>query len=117
MADTADDNDRRIDYIELPAKDIAASKAFFSSVFGWKYQDWGPDYADTNDGRLQSGLNATGDQDHVLVVLYAKDLEATRDRIRTAGGTITRDIYTFPGGRRFHFTDPSGNPLAVWSKA
>lgn len=114
----AAENDRRIDYVELPAKDVAASKRFYSSAFGWKYQDWGPEYADTNDGRLGSGLNGAADSPlrAPLVVLYAVDLEAARDRVRSAGGRIARDIFSFPGGRRFHFVDPAGNELAVWSE-
>ena len=112
------DNDRRIDYVELPAKDVAASKRFYTAAFGWNYQDWGPDYADTNDGRLGSGLNGTADSGlrAPLVVIYAVDLEAARDRVRAAGGRIARDIFSFPGGRRFHFLDPAGNELAVWSQ-
>jgi predicted enzyme related to lactoylglutathione lyase len=112
------ENDRRIDYIELPARDMAASKRFYASVFGWKYQDWGPDYADTSDGRLSSGLNAS-DQGRIaapLVVVYASDLEAALERVRAAGGKIVREIFSFPGGRRFHFADPAGNELAIWSE-
>jgi predicted enzyme related to lactoylglutathione lyase len=112
------ENDRRIDYIELPSRDVAASKQFYTAVFGWKYQDWGPDYADTSDGRLSSGLNGAseGRTAAPLVVLYASDLEAAQKRVREAGGKIVRDIFSFPGGRRFHFADPAGNELAIWSE-
>ena len=110
----------RIDYIEFPAKDIDAlkrTKKFFSQVFGWSYQDWGENYSDTQDSGLGSGLNA--DPEHrprqPLAVIYTTELEAARANVIAAGGTITRDIFSFPGGRRFHFTDPSGNELAVWS--
>jgi uncharacterized protein len=106
-------NDQRIDYIELPARDIAASKAFYASVFGWQYKDWGPDYADTHDGRLGSGLSV--ETKAPLVVIYARDLEAALARVTKAGGAVTRDVFDFPGGRRFHFRDPHGNELAVWS--
>ena len=106
--------DRRIDYVELPASDLPASKAFYTAAFGWAYKDWGDDYADTHDSGITSGLTAGT---HPLVVLYADDLEATRDRVRAAGATITRDIFEFPGGRRFHFRDPAGNELGVWTKA
>jgi predicted enzyme related to lactoylglutathione lyase len=110
--------DRLIDYIELPAKSTAKSKAFYSIVFGWTYKDWGPDYADTKDSGVTSGLN--GGKNHrpksPLVVFYADDLEAARARVKKAGGKVTRDIFAFPGGRRFHFTDPAGSELAVWSE-
>ena len=112
-------HDRRIDYIEIPAQDVAASKQFYSAAFGWTYKDWGPEYADTNDGRLSSGLSA--DTEHPLlsplVVIYCADLEAAHKRVVDAGGTITREIFSFPGGKRFHFIDPAGNELAVWTKA
>src|SRR5690242_17275747 len=105
-------NDRRIDYIELPAKNFAATKKFYAGVFGWAYQDWGDAYADTKDSGVGSGLNAEApDGAAPLVVLYAVELEATRARIVAAGGTIVRDIFDFPGGRRFHFRDPAGNEL------
>ncbi len=109
------ENDRRIDYIELPARDMAASKRFYASVLGWKYQDWGDDYADTHDGRLGSGLRLETGSAAPLVVLYAVDLEAARGRVIAAGGKIEREIFEFPGGRRFHFRDPAGNELAIWS--
>jgi len=111
-------HDRKIDYVELPSTDIAKSKTFFSAVFGWTYQDWGPEYADTSDGRITTGLSAAVDRPRSpLVTFYAEDLEQTRARILAAGGRMTREIFAFPGGRRFHFEDPSGNELAVWSKA
>jgi predicted enzyme related to lactoylglutathione lyase len=109
-----------IDLIEFPAKNPEELKAvtnFFSQVFGWKYKDWGGVYSDTADSGLQSGVIATDDRPlKPLAVVYAKDLEVTKAAIVKAGGTITRDIYPFPGGRRFHFTDPAGNELAVWSE-
>jgi uncharacterized protein len=111
-------NDRRIDYIEFPATDIARIKQFYIQVFGWKFTDYGPDYTSFEDGRLAGGF-AKADQvtrGGVLVVIYAADLEAMEARIRAAGGTIVRAIFSFPGGRRFHFTDPSGNELSVWSE-
>ena len=109
-----------IDFIEFPANDIeglAQSKRFFSEVFGWSYQDWGDDYSDTSGSGLGSGLNA--DPDHrpsmPLIVIYSSNLEDTRANVVAAGGKITRDIFSFPGGQRFHFKDPSGNELAAWS--
>jgi predicted enzyme related to lactoylglutathione lyase len=109
-----------VDYIELPAKSIAElkrTKAFYAELFGWSYRDWGDDYADTRDSGLGSGVNA--DASHrphqPLVVVYVDDLEAARQRAITAGARISRDIFSFPGGRRFHFVDPAGNELAAWS--
>jgi predicted enzyme related to lactoylglutathione lyase len=111
------DHDRRIDYVEFPATDIAATKQFYIDAFGWKFTDYGPDYTSFEDGRLAGGFAKT---DRVraggaLVVLFAVDLAVAESRVRKAGGTIVKPIFAFPGGRRFHFTDPSGNELAVWS--
>lgn len=111
------ENDRTIDYIELPAVNIEEMKAFYSRVFGWKFQDWGPDYASFEDGRLTGGLRkeesvASGGP---LVVVYALDLELLESDIKANGGKIVAEIFSFPGGWRFHFADPSGNVLAVWS--
>jgi hypothetical protein len=111
------ENDRTIDYIELPAVNIEEMKAFYSRVFGWKFQDWGPDYASFEDGRLSGGLRkeesvASGGP---LVVVYALDLEQVASEVRAHGGKIVVEIFSFPGGRRFHFADPSENVLAVWS--
>jgi predicted enzyme related to lactoylglutathione lyase len=112
-----EEHDQRIDYIELGATDMAASKTFYTAAFGWPFQDWGSDYASFEDGRLAGGLRQ---EDEVvrggpLVILYAVDLEATEAAVRAAGGTIVQEIFSFPGGRRFHFLDPAGNELAVWS--
>ncbi|MDP9122758.1 MAG: VOC family protein [Acidobacteriota bacterium] len=111
------DNDRRIDYVEFPATDIAATKHFYTTLFGWSFEDYGPDYTSFNDGRLSGGFYATLEVQPggPLVVLYSTDLEALKARISGAGGTIVRDTFDFPGGRRFHFADPSGNQLAAWS--
>ena len=111
--------DKTIDYIELPASDLGAAKAFYSDVFGWSFKDYGADYTSFSDGRFAGGFRrsdktASVDAGSVLVVLYASDLEATRDRVLSSGGQIKTEIFSFPGGRRFHFTDPNGNELAVW---
>jgi len=110
-------NDRRIDYIEFPAADIARTKAFYIRVFGWKFTDYGPDYTSFEDGRLSGGFwkadEVTGGGP--LVVIYAVDLAGMEAEVRAEGGRIVKEIFSFPGGRRFHFTDPSGNELAVWS--
>jgi D-aminopeptidase len=112
-----EEHDKRVDYVELPVTDIGAAKAFYVSVFGWKMQDWGPDYTSFEDGRLTGGfrLEEEVSRGGPLVVIYAVDLEAAEARVRANGGTIVQEIFSFPGGRRFHFTDPSGNELAVWS--
>jgi uncharacterized protein len=111
-------NDRRIDYIEFPATDIAATKRFYADVFGWKFEDYGPDYTSFLDGRIAGGFTKAAKVQGagVLVVLYAKDLEGTEANVKAAGGKIVKPAFSFPGGRRFHFTDPNGNELAVWSE-
>ena len=115
-------DDRKIDYLEFFADDFDAVQAFYEKAFGWEFEDWGPGYRSFTDGKLSGGFQkgtemARADKGAVLVVLYAKDLEATRDTVVASGGTILKDIFSFPGGRRFHFTDPHGNELAVWSDA
>jgi uncharacterized protein len=109
-----------IDFIELPAENVGClnkAKDFYEGVFEWSYKDWGDDYADTQSSGLSSGINA--DPSHrpgyPLVVIYASDLEDVREKVVASGGVITREVFSFPGGRRFHFTDPAGNELAVWS--
>jgi predicted enzyme related to lactoylglutathione lyase len=110
-------NDGRIDYIEFHATDIAATKTFFTGVFGWRFTDYGPDYTSFEDGRIAGGfaraesVKPTGP----LVVIYSSGLEAMEAKVKAAGGAIVKEIFSFPGGRRFHFTDPSGNELSVWS--
>jgi uncharacterized protein len=110
-------NDRRIDYVEFPTTDIAATKRFYTGAFGWKFTDYGPDYTSFEDGRLTGGFFKadTAGAKGALIVIYADDLAAAEARVRQAGGKITKAAYSFPGGRRFHFTDPGGNELAVWS--
>lgn len=105
----------RIDYLEFGAADLAAVKAFYARVFGWAFTDYGPGYTAFDDGRLSGGFTtAAAAGTSPLVVLFSDDLEATRDAVAGAGGVIAKDIFTFPGGRRFEFTDPAGNRLAVW---
>jgi predicted enzyme related to lactoylglutathione lyase len=112
------DIDRRIDYIELPATDIESTKRFYQSVFGWKFTDYGPDYTSFEDGRLGGGFTKESKVTPrgVLVVIYGADLADLEKKITAAGGKIVKPMFSFPGGRRFHFTDPSGNELAVWSE-
>ena len=111
------DRDRRIDYLEFPATDMEATKKFYSAVFGWQFVDYGPDYASFNDGNLDGGFTTTTEVSSAgpLVVFFAVNLEEVEANIRQNGGRIVKAIFEFPGGRRFHFTDPSGNELAVWS--
>lgn len=109
-----------IDYIELVARDLAATKRFYEEAFGWKFTDYGPEYAgfvDGSTGKEAGGFRVGDDvvRGGPLVVLYSEELDATHRRVREAGGAIVKDTFKFPGGRRFHFTDPSGNELAVWS--
>ncbi len=112
----------RMDYIEFPATDIEATKRFYHEVFGWDFTDWGPSYTGFHDGRLGGGFNTEAKVSSgsptsgVLVVLYSKDLEDTYNKVKGAGGRIVRETFDFPGGRRFHFADPNGNELAVWSE-
>jgi uncharacterized protein len=111
-------NNGRIDYIEFPATDVAKTKAFYEQAFGWKFTDYGPDYTSFEDGRISGGFTKEGKvtRGGPLVVIYASDLAATEKKVRDAGGVIVKDAFSFPGGRRFHFADPSGNELAVWSE-
>lgn len=107
----------RIDYIEFPATDIPATKAFYSAAFGWKFTDYGPDYVSFEDGETGGGfakapsIPAGGP----LVILYSSTLEKSLATVTEKGGRIAKPIFEFPGGRRFHFLDPNGNELAVWS--
>jgi uncharacterized protein len=112
---------QKIDYVEFPAKDLPASKAFFETVFGWSFTDYGPEYSAFSDQGLDGGFfkadrAASTKNGSALVVLYSERLEETLGRIEKAGGQILKPIFSFPGGRRFHFSEPSGNELAVWSE-
>jgi predicted enzyme related to lactoylglutathione lyase len=111
------EHDRRIDYIELPATDVAASKRFYAGAFGWQFTDYGPDYTSFLDGRLAGGLTKAAEvrPGGALIVIFAVDLAEAERRVREAGGRIVKPAFSFPGGRRFHFADPGGNELAVWS--
>ena len=112
--------DMKIDYIEFPATDLDAVEAFYSRVFSWTFEDYGPDYRAFSDGRIDGGfyrarLSSDADKGAALVIFYAEDLEGVQQSVTEAGGTIVKPIFTFPGGRRFQFADPAGNELAVWS--
>ncbi len=112
--------DRKVDYIELPAGDFDAVQAFYEQAFGWSFTDYGAEYRAFTDGRIDGGFYRTAQHSSTtngaaLIVLFASDLEATLATVKAAGGSIVREIFAFPGGRRFHFADPNGNELAVWS--
>ena len=106
----------QMDYIEFPASDIEATKRFYNSVFGWTFTDYGPNYTSFHDGRLAGGFTTSAKpvKGGPLVVLYAKTLDDTRQKVVAAGGKIVAETFEFPGGRRFHFADPNGNELAVF---
>ncbi len=109
-----------INYVELPAKNIPATKAFFETAFGWSFIDYGEEYTAFNNSGIEGGfflseLVSRTENGACLLVLLSDDLEATEQRVKKAGGVISQAIFSFPGGRRFHFTEPSGNELAVWS--
>jgi uncharacterized protein len=110
----------KINYVEFPSRDIKATKKFFSSVFGWTFVDYGSEYtafenAGLDGGFFKSDMVASTDKGSALVILYSSDLEATLGKVEKSGGKIVKPIFSFPGGRRFHFTDPGGNEYAVWS--
>ncbi len=112
--------ENRIDYVEIPVTDVPRARAFLEAMFGWTFREWGDDYLSFSDGRLNGGIRksdvpapATG----VLLVFYSADLERDVERVRELGGTISQDIFSFPGGRRFHFVDPAGTEFAIWSDA
>lgn len=109
-----------INYIEFPAKDLAATKHFFNTVFNWSFVDYGPDYVAIEDagvdgGFFKSDLTISTKNGSALIVIYSQNLEQTQSKIEAAGGAIIKAIFSFPGGRRFHFTEVNGNEFAVWS--
>ncbi len=110
----------KINYVEFPAKDIEAAKRFFTAAFNWSFVDYGPDYsAFSNEGIdggfFKSDLCSSTENGAALIVFYSNDLDKTNSKIENAGGSIIKPIFSFPGGRRFHFGDPNGNEYAVWS--
>ncbi len=113
----------KINYIEFSTTDVAATKTFYSKVFGWEFQDWGPDYVSFSsetggiDGGFRKGPSPEESRESApLVVLYSKDLKETEEAIVRGGGSIVVPTFEFPGGHRFHFSDGAGNLLAVWSE-
>jgi len=114
------DTHHHIDYIELPASDLATMKSFYGLVFGWTFQDWGDVYVSFHGAGIEGGFDGNSErkpsEEGALVILYSQDLEASLTAVKTAGGVITIEPFEFPGGRRFHFRDPNGNGLAIWTK-
>ena len=111
--------DGKIDYVELPGGDLPATKRFYADAFGWRFIDYGPTYSCFENGGMDGGFDAdpaTGVKTP-LVVLFSTDLEAMEAKVKAAGGEISVPIFSFPGGRRFHFRDPAGNELAVFAEA
>ena len=109
----------RIDYVEIPVTDLKKTREFFASLFGWSFQEWGDEYMSFNDGRLDGGFRHSEEpapSTGVLLVFYSENLERDVERVKDLGGTISQEIFPFPGGRRFHFVDPVGTEYAMWAE-
>lgn len=109
-----------INYIEFPMVNNAETKKFYKQVFEWEFADWGPNYISFSGANIDGGFNGEGDAQPstpgVLIVLYTNDLKQKLESVKMAGGKISKPVFEFPGGKRFHFLDPNGNELAVWSE-
>lgn len=115
------DRHHQINYLEIPTKDILATKSFFEQAFGWTFVDYGPEYTcflnvGIDGGFFQAERESVTEHGSALIVLYSKDIEDSLSKVLHAGGTIIKPIFEFPGGRRFQFLDPAGNEYAVWSE-
>ena len=112
--------DNEINYIEFPMRDKPATMAFYTQAFGWQFQEWGDTYISFTGAGVDGGFDLDADAARfgagALIVLYHADLEAALAAVEAAGGEVAKPIFRFPGGRRFHFLDPNGNELAVWSE-
>jgi len=111
----------KMNYVEFPANDLQATKNFFSQAFGWSFEDYGPEYSafanqGLDGGFFKSELSSSTEHGAALIVFYSHDIEATQAKVEKANGLITKPVFSFPGGRRFHFKEPSGNEFAVWSE-
>ncbi|MCM0148879.1 VOC family protein [Photobacterium galatheae] len=111
----------QINYVEFPVTNLSATKAFFEAAFGWSFTDYGDEYTAFSNQGLDGGfyaapLKSESEKGAALIVLFSDDLEVTEQKVIAAGGKIVKPIFAFPGGRRFHFTEPSGNELAVWAE-
>lgn len=112
----------KINYVEYPSRDLEATKRFFGQAFGWAFEAYGPDYIAFSDqgldgGFFRSDLAARTEAGSALIVLYSDNLEGTLAKVEAAGGEVLKPVFAFPGGRRFHFAEPGGNELAVWSES
>ena len=110
----------KINYVEFPASNLSATKKFFESAFAWSFDDYGPEYCafsgeGLDGGFFKSAQSASSDNGSALIIFYSNNLEQTQAKVEHCGGEIVKGIFTFPGGRRFHFKEPSGNEFAVWS--
>ncbi len=113
-------SDKTINYLEVPSKDIPKTKAFFTDVFKWSFTDYGDEYVAFSSPGMEGGFYLSDNASltsngATLIVFYAENLQQTQSEIEQAGGNIIKPIFDFPGGRRFHFTDPGGSEFAVWS--
>lgn len=106
----------KIEYIEFQTEAYGQTRDFFAKAFGWSYTDFGPDYSEIGGAGVTGGIERAVEPKPPLVILKADDLEAAQDAVLAAGGKIVRPIFSFPGGRRFHFREPGGNELAVWAE-
>lgn len=110
--------ENQIDYVEIPVTDLNRAREFFSSMFGWSFQEWGDDYMSFNDGRLGGGFRRSTEaavSTGVLLIFFSDNLERDVDKVKALGAKVSQEIFAFPGGRRFHFIDPTGNEYAIWS--
>ncbi|VAW54237.1 Glyoxalase family protein [hydrothermal vent metagenome] len=111
----------KINYVEFPSKNLEETKSFFTKSFGWEFQDFGPEYTAFSNQGLDGGffkanLKSSTNNGAALIVFYSKNIEETQAKILESGGIIIKPLFSFPGGRRFHFSEPSGNEFAVWSE-
>ncbi len=108
----------RIDYVEIPVTDLDRTREFFVQLYGWEFQEWGPDYYSFNDGRLDGGLRRAEEPapaSGALLVFFTRNIDRDYARVKELGATISQEIFEFPGGRRFHFVDPAGTEFAMWA--
>ncbi len=120
MIDSSKPQHEKINYLELPSRDLGKTKAFFTEALGWEFTDYGPEYAAFANAGIDGGFYLTDkiistDNGSALVVFYSENLGQTQANLLAAGGQILKPVFSFPGGRRFHFADPNGNEFAVWS--
>lgn len=110
--------ENQINYVEVPVTDLKKAREFFSAMFGWEFQEWGEEYMSFNDGHIDGGFRLSKEvapADGVLLIFFSTDLERDVERVQALGASISEPIFPFPGGRRFHFVDPTGTEYAIWS--